>query len=219
MGVVSELVTGLGGASDVLGVAYRASDDLVYVATSGPDELWSVTSGGVPSFVMPLPTIIYAIEVVVPGFGGYEDQIVGIGSDKVNGFVYAFDPVAASSTEIGMTNGELSDLVFDPSSSVLYVANHTQGEIMTMGADGSFGALAGGLTNSLDGLAVDPGVSVFASQATIDTVVSVDIGSGMQTDIANASFQDGNYVTGLLYDNAGHLLMKVASANIDYVIP
>lgn len=37
--------------------------------------------------------------------------------------------------------------------------------------------------------------------------------------MGNASFDGGYYVTGMMFDAAGALLVKVEGANIDYLVP
>jgi cysteine-rich repeat protein len=215
-GVVSVLAAGLG-PSSINGVAYRASDDLVYLTTDGPSQLWSVSPGGVTSLVMALPQTINAIEVAPPGFGAYGDRIMGAG---VDGSVHAIDPAAGSNAVVGTVPGiVLSSLVFDRTTGLLYVASNTTGEVLIMDAGGAFASFVGGL-EGLDGLAIDPGQSLFmANSFGIPAVTTIDLITGVQSVLASPALDGGYYVTGLRFEAGGNLLMKVEGASIDYVTP
>lgn len=213
-GVVSVLAP-FPGINSINGVAYRASDDTTYVATDGPSQLWSVSSGGVASLVMGLPTTINAIEVAPAGFGPYGDQIIGVGTD---GSVHAFDPAAGSNAVVGSPGGILSSLVFDPASGLLYVAAYSQGAVFEMDSIGAYSAITAGYSG-VDGLAISPAGMLFVADSGAQTVSAIDLGSGAQSVIANPPLDGGYYVAGLLYEAGGHLLMKVQGANIDYVTP
>jgi len=203
-GAVSTLVASFTGSSSVNGVAYRDSDGLTYIATDGSPQLWSVTAGGALDQIMMLPTTINAIIVAPPGFGAYADRILGAGFD---GNVYAFDPVVASSAVVGNAGTLLSDLDVDPFTNTLYVAANGTNQVMTMTAGGMTAVLAAGFSG-LDGVAVDPAGTVYASDAFAPSIVAISF-SGGQMVVANPVLDGGYYVTGLLVDGAGTLLMKV----------
>jgi cysteine-rich repeat protein len=213
-GVVSVLAAGFG-ASSINGIAYRASDDVVYVATDGPAQLWAVSPAGAASLVMPLPTTINAIEVAPAGFGPYGDLVVGVGT---TGIVYGFDPAAASTMVMGSTAGILSSLAFDPAGALLYVAAYDQGAVLQMDALGVFGTVTAGLVGP-DGLAISPAGELFVADSSTATVSSIDPFTGTQSAIGSPVLDGGFYVTGLLYEGGGHLLTKVQGASIDYLTP
>jgi sugar lactone lactonase YvrE len=218
-GVVSTLVMPFAGSSSVNGVAHRVSNGLTYVATDGSPILWSVAADGTLVQVMALPTTINAIAVAPPGFGAFGDQIIGVGTD---GAVYAFDPDIASTAVVGNAGTLLSDLAFDPATATLYVAANGNGQVLTMSAAGAVGMVAMGFSG-IDGVAVDPVGTLYVADTNAQTVTAIDLASGAQMVVANPMFDGGYYVTGLLVDGAGTLLMKVGNvgfgADIDYISP
>ena len=213
-GVVSTLVASFGGAVSINGVAYRASDDLVYVSTDSPAQLWSVTPAGVPSLVMALPATANAIEVAPAGFGGFGDRIVGA---MTNSQVLAIDPATATTSVVGTFGTILSDLVFDPSGSTVYVAAYNENQVAAMTSAG--GTMVVTTANGPDGLAYAPGDRLLIANTNgTPAVTSFDLGTGGSSVIATPALDGGYYVTGLLYSTSGHALVKVAGANIDFAV-
>lgn len=216
-GVVSTLVPGFGGANSVNGVAYRDLDDLVYVATDGTPQLWSVNAAGATNLVMNLPATTNAIEVAPPGFGPFGGQIVGV---LTNGQVLAIDPAAGSTSVVGTIGTEiLSDLVFDPLGAVVFVAAYNADQVYAMDPSGVSMPVFG--ADGPDGLAIDPmgGTLFVANTSGAQSVTAVDLMTGMSNVLVNPAFDGGYYVTGLRFEAGGNLLMKVQGANIDYVTP
>lgn len=207
-GAVSTLVAAFPGGSSVNGVAHRDSDGLTYVATDGSPILWSVAADGALDQVMALPVTINAIAVAPAGFGAFGDRIIGVGT---NGTVYAFDPGPGSSAVVGTIAGSLlSDLDFDPVTGTLYVAVNSAEQVITMTAAGATAVVAGGFSG-LDGVAVDPAGTVYAASAYVPSVTAIDTATGAQAVVANPSLDGGYYVTGLLVDGVGTLLMKTGN--------
>ncbi len=214
MGVVTPQGT-FGAPSAINGIAYRSSDDTVYVSTNGPSELWSLTPAGVDGVVMSMPASINAIEIAPPGFGAFEDLVIAAGS---NGSIYALDPMLASSTEIGSAGSNISDLVFDPTTATLYLASYGSQEVLTMDAMGNTAVFAGAL-GSVDGMALDPAGTLFAGSSGPSQVTAIDLATGAQNVIGTPQFDGGTYVSGLLFEASGNVLVKASGANIDYVTP
>jgi hypothetical protein len=218
-GAVSTLVPSFPGSSSVNGVAHRDSDGLTYVATDGSPILWSVTAGGVVDQIMPLPITINAIVVAPAGFGVHGNRIIGVGTD---GAVYAFDPAVGSTAVVGNAGTLLSDLDFDLSTGTLYLAANGTEQVLTMSAAGATAMFAGGFSG-LDGVAVDPAGTVYAASAYAPSITAIDIATGTQQVVANPALDGGYYVTGLLVDGAGTLLMKTGNpafgADITFYAP
>lgn len=216
-GAVSTLAPGFPGSGSVNGVAHRASDGLTYVATDQSPALFSVDSFGTTVQILGFPTTINAIAIAPPGFGSYGDLIFGVGVDSN---VYIFDPSDSSTTVFGNSGGGiLSDLVFDPSTNTMYVADNN-GPVYAVDEDGNFSDFAGPFL-SPEGLAIAPGTTLYVADFSsgAGAVTAVDLVSGSTTFVGNASLDGGYYVTGMLLDTAGTLLLKVSGANIDYLIP
>ena len=207
-GGVSSLVMAFAGSSSVNGVAHRASDGLTYVATDLSPQLWSVTDAGVLDLIMPLPAIINAIVVAPPGFGAYGDLIIGAGYD---GNVYALDPDSGSFAVVGGVGTGLSDLAFDISTGLLYLALYDMGQVMTMTSGGATAMVVGGVLG-IDGVAVDPAGTLYYASSNNNSITAFDLDSGGQMVVANPTLDGGYYVTGLLVDGEGTLLMKVGNA-------
>jgi cysteine-rich repeat protein len=217
-GAVSELVADFAGAVSQIGVAYRVSDDLTYVTTDMPTELWSVASDGTAVQIMALPTTITAIEVAPIGFGTVANQIVGTGLD---GSVYAFDPATMATTVLGTTTGQLSDLAFDAATSTVYIAAHEDDEVRSMSAAGVFSVVAGGFSGP-DGITLDPAGTIYFAESSVNALTSMNFMGGGQTVLANPDFNSGAYVTGLLLDGGGSLLYVSAvggQATLDFITP
>lgn len=211
---VAAALGNFGGVGSVNGVAHRASDNLTYVSTDGGSFLFSVADDGTTVNIMGLPTTMNAIAVTPAGFGVYGNQIMGVG---VDGNVHAIDPDNASSQVVGNYGIILSDLGFDATSNTLYIAAN-DGNLLTMDGAGNVAVFVGGL-NGPDGIAVDPGNTVYVAEANIATITAVDIGTGLTSFVGNAQVDGGYYVSGLLRDATGTLLVKVQGANVDFLVP
>lgn len=207
-GVVSTLVAAFPGGSSVNGVAHRESDGLTYVATDGSPILWSVASDGSLAQIMPLPTTINAIAIAPPGFGAFGDRVLGVGT---NGTVYAFDPATATSAMVGNTGQLLSDLDVDPATNTLYLAVNGNNTVVSMNAAGGTALVAQGFSG-LDGVAFDPAGTLYMADPFGQGLVARDLATGTQMTVASPMFDGGYYVTGLLVDGAGTLLMKTGNA-------
>ncbi len=209
-GAVSTAVTGFSGSTAVNGIVYRPSDDTVYVATDLSPQLFKIVNGA-SVLVMALPAIINDIALAPPGFGAYGDQLIGASYD---GNVYAIDPVAKTATSIGSTSGILSSVVMAPDGSVAYLANNGGGKVQTMTAAGTFADLVTGLT-SVDGLAIDgSGASLYAT-VNYDAIDKIDIANKSAASyVPTIALDNGYYVTGMIVDGQGHLIVKTSvSAN------
>ncbi|HWB76489.1 MAG TPA: hypothetical protein VG755_16090 [Nannocystaceae bacterium] len=216
-GAVTTLVDTFGMAGSINGVAHRASDGLTYVATDEPPMLYSADPLGTAVHILDFPTTMNAIAVAPPGYGSNGNLLFSVGVDSN---VYAIDPLSASASIFaGPLGGILSDLEFDPTTNTLYVLDNG-GPIYSIDQDGNVSDFAGGFF-SPDGLAINPGVELYVADFSSGggAITAVDLADASTSFVANASFDGGYYVTGMMRDAAGTLLMKVSGANIDYVTP
>ena len=201
-----------------LGIAYRASDDLVYISTDFPAQLWSALPSGETSFIMNVPSTLNALEVAPAGFGAYEDMLIAASHD---GIVRAIDPLTGSIWDVGDIGALIHDLVFDPILGTLYLTDYDSGQILTMDATGMVDTFACGLDGP-NGLAIDPFNTLFVATSSLpssSSVTAIDIATGMHSVIAEPSFDSSQYGTGLRFDANGTLLMKTQWGEIDYLVP
>ncbi len=204
-GAVTTVATGLGSPN---GVAYRPADGGIYVASDGPPRLYRIV-GGAPQTVINLPTTLNDIAIAPAGFGAYGGQIIGVG---FNSIVYAIDPAVPSITQIGQTSGILSDLVFAPNGSTLYIANNSNSTIQTMSSAGVFATFASGLS-SIDGIAINAaGTQLIAAHyAGGSRLSTVSVPGAVVADYATVPLDGGFYTTGVLVDTSGSVIMKSQS--------
>jgi sugar lactone lactonase YvrE len=196
----------------ITGLAYRASDDLIYVTTNGVSELLSIDGVNPPVVIADAFDTPMAIAVAPEGFGDYGDQIIMV---VQNGSVFAVDPEQGTLDLFAVTSG-LSTLAFAPDGT-LYVARVTQDRVDRLSADGTLTPFVTGLELP-DGIAVDTdGSRMFVSHfpngsGRIDEISIPDavVMLGPAADV-----QPGSYVTGMLMDAADQVIYKIEGAALD----
>ncbi|MCB9700908.1 MAG: DUF4215 domain-containing protein [Myxococcales bacterium] len=208
-GSVTTIAMNINGNS-VNGVAYRKSDDMIYVAVDSPNVLYVTDGNGPLTNVVNLPAITNAIAVAPEGFGNYGDQIIGV---TTAGTVIAVDPGSKMVSTVGTTNGTMSDLVFAPDGT-LYVANYNSNRIDKVSSDGVFTQLIGGLS-SPDGLAVDlDGSRLFVAQyAGGNRIDTVSLPGAVLTPGKMVTLDGGYYTTGIIIDGADHVIYKTSNGS------
>ncbi|MBK9265760.1 MAG: hypothetical protein IPM54_38980 [Polyangiaceae bacterium] len=208
-GAVTTLTSGTL-TSSIVGVAYRKSDNLIYIATDTSPRLYSMpVSGGNPTLIMTFPTTMTDIAVAPAGFGAHANKLIGSG---YNGNVYVIDPSTATTTVIGTAAGAptFSDLAFAPDGSYVYLANSTNSRIDRMTPTGVFTTFVTGLSQ-IDGLTIDSdGSRLWAAHYTTgNTISQVTIPGAVVTTVSTtAQLDPGWYTTGLLVDASDEVFLK-----------
>jgi cysteine-rich repeat protein len=196
----------------ITGLAYRASDGLIYVTTNGENELLSIDGVNPPVLVAEDFDTPMAIVVAPEGFGDYGDQII---MTTQNGSVFAVDPEQGTRDLFAVTSG-LSTLAFAPDGT-LYVARVTNDRIDTLSADGT-------LTPFVTGLALPDGIAIDADGSRMfvahfpggdGQIDEVSIPDAVVTPGPAANIQPGTYVTGMLMDAADQVIYKIEGAALD----
>jgi cysteine-rich repeat protein len=197
----------------ITGLAYRASDGLIYVTTNGDNELLSIDGVNPPVVVVEGFDSPMAIAVAPEGFGDYGDQIITV---TQNGSVIAIDPELGIFDLIDATSG-LSALAFAPDGT-LYVARFTNNRIDILSADGTLTPFAAAGLDLPDGIAVDPdGSRLFVAHFPNGNgrIDEISIPGAVVTLGPAVDIQQGSYVTGMLMDAADHVIYKIEGAGLD----
>ena len=189
-----------------LGLAYELASATLYVSTDAPDELWSIDTLGAAEKVMDLPTIINDLEFAPAGFGDNGGELFGVGAD---GNVYLIDLAATSSSVFGSTTGQLASLAFAPDGSMLYVANYGGSVLEEVDSSGTFSEFVTTLSG-IDGLAMDPSGDrlIVMHRQGGETLSEITLPAGLIMDGGSPQTSAGFYVTGLVMDGSGDVLIK-----------
>jgi cysteine-rich repeat protein len=209
-GAVTSIVAKFGAAGSSNGVAFRPQDNLIYVATDIPAQLWTTDGVNAPVLVVNYPQTVNAIAVAPAAFGPYAGQIIGV---TTAGTVNAVNPANKTITTIGTSSGILSDLVFSPAGTTLYVANNTNNRIDAMTSGGVFTTLIAGLS-APDGLGMDLDgsrlfVAHFPNGGRIDRV---SLPGAVLTAGTAVNLDGGYYTTGVVVDFTDNVFYKTQTA-------
>lgn len=215
------VVDGIDGTSSVLaplavnsinGIAYRESDDTVYVSSLGPNNIYGIDDG-VANVVAAAPGTVNAITVAPDGFGDYGDLLISVNAQSQ---VHAIDPGDGTSTLIGTSSGILSALEFAPDGT-LYIVNQANSRIETMTADGMVATFFEGGLGQPDGIAIDVDgsrmfVAHFQGGARVD---EISLPGAQLTAGMPIALDGGYYVSGVVVDGDDNVIVKTQGANID----
>ncbi len=198
-----------------------AGENILSVVEDGPDIYAGTSSNriyrvdpasGTYTQLSTLAADSDAMEIAPDGFGSYGGQLIVASSD---GGVYAVDQSLASPAPvfIASVGTPASDLVF-ASDGTLYVAAYALNKIVKVAADGTVTDFVTGLSGP-DGIAVDDaGLSMFIAQSGNDTLYQATISDGTLTKLGDHNFDGGYWVSGIVYDNNGTLLMHDGNAQV-----
>ena len=205
-GAVTTLVANFGGVGSANGVVFRPTDNRIYVATDNPSRLYSTDGVNPPVLHVTYPSTVNAIALAPAGFPAIATQIVGV---TTAGTVVAVNPANNVITTVGTSSGILSDLVFSPAGTTLYIANQANNRIDAMTPAGVFSQLIGGLSEP-DGLGVDlDGSRLFVAQYSGDQRIDrVSLPGGVLTAGPVVALDGGYYTTGIVVDAADNVFYK-----------
>jgi len=190
-GAQTTVAAGIGTSSFLLGIAYRAANDMIYTNTDD-DKIFAVTPTGT---VTPLATVsgnLNAITIAPPSFGSFGGFIIGV---TQSGSVVAVDPANGAVSTITAAAGPASDLAFAPDGT-LYISGATT--VRTVTAAGAVATFATGFS-SADGITITPdGARMFIADSCTETVRQVTIPGATVTSFGSATVDPGFFVGGIL---------------------
>jgi hypothetical protein len=198
-GMATILASNVCSGSQLLGVAHRAADNLIYVSTN-TGAICSVTYQGTSTQVTNLNKVVNALAVAPAGFGSFGGQLIAANQD---GTVVAIDPAGPTLTTVASGAGGMSDLAFGPTG-VLYVSGATT--IKTVASTGGVSSFLT-TTGAADGIAVDPDNSrLFIADSSGDSIKQVTLPGKQVTTLFAANIDNGYYVAGIIHDKESTLI-------------
>jgi sugar lactone lactonase YvrE len=194
------------GTGPLLGIAYRAANDMIYVTTS--TQIFAVTPTGQVSVLATSTAIAFeGIAIAPPSFGSFGGFIIASGR---NGSLVAVNPASGAITTI-TSSAAGSDLAFAPDGT-LYVC--FAGAIRTVTAAGVVTVFATGF-GSADGIAITAdGARMFIADSGTDTVRQVTIPGGVVTTVAAADIDDGTGPGGILVAPGNTLIVMTGESSL-----
>lgn len=199
---------------NLVSVVEDTVNNRVYAGSGGAGNLYDIDPGtGTSTLITTLGVEANAMAIAPASYGSYAGQLIIVGSDAG---IYAVDQSATSPSAVLIVDigTYASDLVFS-SDGTLYVADFSNGKIVTVAADGTLADFATGLTNP-DGLAIDnTGSQLFIADSATNTLSSAAIPSGTVTSLGTATFGGGYYPSGLAFDGYATLLIHTGVSTIE----
>ncbi|HEY6178538.1 MAG TPA: hypothetical protein VIX73_29000 [Kofleriaceae bacterium] len=209
-GAQTTVATGIGTSSFLLGITYRAANDMIYTNTDD-DQIFSVTTTGT---VTPLARVsggLNAITIAPQSFGSFGGFIIGV---TQTGSVVAVDPASGAVTTITSAAGPSSDLTFAPDGTLYVCGNFT---VRTVAATGAVTQFASGFS-SADGITVTPdGTRMFITDSGTDSVRQVTIPGAVETSFAGADIDDGFFVGGVLAAPGNTLIVMTGETGLTLI--
>jgi hypothetical protein len=210
-GAQTTVATGIG-ANDLLGVAYRAQNDMIYTVNN-LGQIYAVTPTGTVSLLASTGVGLYALEIAPPSFGSFGGFIIGVGWGSR---LIAVNPAGGAVTTIVSSIGPASDLAFGPDGT-LYVSggNSTagSGSVRTVTAAGVVTTFATGFTYA-DGITIAAdGTRMFIADSASSTIYQVTIPGAVVTPFATTTLDQGTYVSGIV-EAPGSVVIALTSGGI-----
>jgi hypothetical protein len=193
------------GTGTLLGVAYRAANDMIYASTDS--QILAVTQAGVVT-QLATGSSLNAIAIAPPSFGSFGGFIIAV---TQAGLVLAVNPANGAVTTITAAAMPASDLAFAPDGT-LYVCGGTS--VRTVTAAGVVATFAGGFS-SADGITITPdGARMFIADSDIDTIRQVTIPGAVVTTFGTADIDSGFFVGGILAVPGNTLIVMTGESNM-----
>jgi hypothetical protein len=210
-GAQTPIATGIVPTEFILGVAYRQTNDMIYVASDS--KILSVTPAGV---VAPLASFVglHAITIAPPGFGNFGGFIIAVTNQGAAGQVIAVNPADGVVTTITASAGGASDLAFAPDGTLYISGNNSVRIVTAAGQVTPFVTTLG----SADGIAItDDGARMFIADSGTRMVRQITIPGGIVTDVGPASVNGGTYVGGIVAAPGNTLIVVTDTAGMTLV--
>jgi sugar lactone lactonase YvrE len=206
-GAQTTIATGIGTSTYLLGIAYRAANDMIYTHNDG-GQIYSVTSAGVTTLLTTYTGVgLNAIAIAPSTFGAYAGFIIG-GTNS--GAVIAINPADGVITTIATTTA-ISDLAFAPDGTLYVTGTSSVRTVTSVGVVTSF--LTG--LSAAEGITISPdGSRMFLAQAGNNTVVQATIPGGVVTTIGSYDIDDGYFVGGILADSGNTVIVMTGETSL-----
>lgn len=189
-GARTTIATGIG-TGFLLGVAYRAANNMIYTHTD-TGQIFAVTPAGAVTPLVAVGGGLNAIAIAPASFGGFGGFIIGV---TQAGSVVAVNPANGAVTTITASTSAASDLAFAPSGT-LFISGSTS--VRTVTAAGAVSSFASGF-GSADGITLSPdGARMFIADSGTGTVKQLTVPGGVVSTIGGAAINGGYFVGGIL---------------------
>ena len=206
-GALTTVASGIG-TGYLLGIAYSAATDTIYVNTDNGIMYKIDNAGTVSLFATTNVNQLDALAIAPSTFGTYGGDIIGVSE---YGTVIAVDPTTAAITTLTTTGPAMSDLVFAPDGT-LYVSGSAT--ISTMSATGVATTAFSGFS-SADGITLSPdGTSMFVADSGTDQVIQVTVATAATTIIGSYNIDDGFFVGGILADSGNTVMVMTGETSL-----
>lgn len=207
-GAQTTIATGIGSGS-LLGLTYRAANDLIYASTQ--TQIFAVTPAGAVTPLASGFTQLNAITIAPPAFGAFGGFLIGVTN---GGTVLAVDPSNGAVTTLTTAAEAASDLAFAPDGTLYICGGAT---VRTVTAAGTVTTFATGLF-SADGITITPdGARMFIADSGQDLVVQVTIPGAVVTSFATADIDDGFFVGGILAAAGNTLIVMTGESSLTLI--
>lgn len=189
-GAQTTVATGIG-TGFLLGVAYRAANDMIYAHTDD-GHIFAVTPTGTVTLLATVSAGLHAITIAPPSFGSFGGFIIGVNQ---SGSVVAVNPADGAVTTITAAAGAASDLAFAPDGT-LYISGGAT--VRTVTVAGVVTLFTSSLS-SADGITIAPdGTRMFIADSGLRAARQVTIPGAVVTTVGPASVNGGTFVGGIL---------------------
>lgn len=219
-GIVTTVATGVSGGYALLGMV--CINNIIYVGDDQGDIFEVDPQTGVSTLIMFISGAeINGLAVAPSGFGSYGGQII---TATDNGDIYAINqtlavPTATLIANIGAVSA--SALAFG-SDGTLYVADNTNGKIVTVTDGGVVADFATGMSEP-DGIAIDDaGGVMYVADSDDDALYEITIPGGVVSNIGSYDFDSGFWPSPILWDSTSGILLfgtGESDLTINYIEP
>jgi hypothetical protein len=187
------------------GVVFNPNDNFIYVATN--TGIHRITTTGQSPTALPgtnIGTYFNGMTVAPGGWGAYGGHLIVA---RNNGSIYAVNPAGGAPVVIGTRTGTATDAEFDYQTGTLYVSYYLSNGVFTLSPGGQFTQFATGLSCSVDGIAIEEGLRLFAACGSNDTLHKLTMPGGAATLIGSSTLSGGWAPAGLIFDGLDNLIV------------
>jgi DNA-binding beta-propeller fold protein YncE len=194
------------------GIAYRPEDDTLFVTAR--DRLMALNTDG--SNLRELDSVaaqyLNGMALAPANWGQLGGRLIVA---QNTGDILAFDPEGGEGVVVASFPAFISDVVFDGQQ--LYVAAHSALQVLRVNPAGVSSTFVD-LPCEPDGLAVEPGVRLFAACGREDAIYAVSLSTGTVSEVGSADLNPGWAPAGLFW-NSGALMVIEETTGLNAIFP